>query len=202
MIYFYIFYLRRKLVIKNQYKIVGDTVIIYLKKRNGEILEGLIDLEDFEKVNKLNVTYFAAWDEDIQSYYIRYTKYLGMINGQFKNTTKLLHRIIMDAEKNDYVDHKTHNTLDNRKNNLKKTSCKNNTQNRLGANKNTSTGVRNVSWAKSLNRYLVQFQVDGKNTCFGRFKEEDFNKAVELAEKLRNEIYKGNIYNNEDEKII
>lgn len=34
----------------NDYKIIGDETIIYLKRKDGTILECIIDTEDFEKV--------------------------------------------------------------------------------------------------------------------------------------------------------
>ena len=42
---------------------------------------------------------------------------------------------------------------------------------------------------KSLIR-CVQLQVNGKNTCFGKFEYKDLDKAGELAEKMRKEIYR------------
>lgn len=87
------------------------------------------------------------------------------------------------------VDHVNHNTLDNRKSNLKIRKGNSNSINRLGANKNSSTGERNVSWSEKINKYIVQLQVNGKNVVFGKFSKSEFSKAVSLAKRKRKEIY-------------
>jgi hypothetical protein len=91
------------------------------------------------------------------------------------------------TETKQVVDHLNHNTLDNRKHNLRIVSIDENNRNRRGANRNTSTGVRNVSYSKTDNKYIVQLQVNGKNTVFGRF--DSLEEAAELANIKRKEIY-------------
>lgn len=174
---------------KYNYKIEGNTVIIEFKQRNGNLHYGLIDLEELDLFLNYKYKWHVAWHVKTKSYYIRATEYLGLIDGKPKYQLVYFHTYLMNPKEDEIIDHRNHNTLDNRRDNLRPINYSNNLKNRNGLNDNNITGVRNVSWAKSTNRYLVQFQVNGKNTCFGRFKKEDFDKAKQLADKLRKEIY-------------
>lgn len=102
-----------------------------------------------------------------------------------------MHCVIMNTErsKGELVDHINHDTLDNRECNLRVVTNSENARNRNKLNVNNVSGERNVSLAKESNKWLVQLQVDGKNTCFGRFNYEDLDKAIELARQKRIELY-------------
>ena len=175
----------------NEYKINGDTTILFYKNRKGKKYEILIDTEDLDKLIKLNKHWNVASDgKTPPHYYAKTMEYLGIFDGKPKYKAFYLHDIIMDAQEGDYVDHKKHDTLNNKKNNLRITKQDANAQNRLKANKNNkSSGYRNVSWAKGIQKWLVQLQVDGKNKVFGKFNYEDLDKAIKLAEIKRKEIY-------------
>lgn len=173
---------------KNEYKIIDNMVIIYLKKRTGEVFETIIDLDDLEKVKKLNFSWNAAWYKKIGGYYAAATEYLGMINGKPKYKTHLLHRMILSPNDKQCVDHKNHDTLDNRKENLRLSTKVTNSKNRSGKNKNNSTGYRNVSYDKTNDKYIVQLQIDKKNVTLGRF--DDVHEAGKVAKEMRKKYYK------------
>jgi hypothetical protein len=170
----------------NEYKIFDDYVIIYFKKRNGEIYESYIDKEDLQKLITLNWSWNLVLDKYTQTYYVKTSEYLGVINKKSKHKTHYLHRIIMDYNGNDIIDHINHNTLDNRKINLRIILKPNNEKNRKGKNINNTSGYRNVCWIKGF--WKVQLQVDGKNY---RFPENFTNvdEAGKFAEEKRKEIY-------------
>jgi hypothetical protein len=96
----------------------------------------------------------------------------------------------MNADSDDIIDHKNHDTLNNRKYNLGCTTQTRNMMNRKGANSNTTSGERNVCWVKANQKWRVQLQVNGKCTNFGEFNYDDLDKAIALARKKREEIYK------------
>lgn len=173
--------------VKNKYKIKGNTTIIYLNKQDGSVMEALIDTEDLDKLKDFDYKWGAAWDPRVPGHYARSSVYTGMKNG--KGTCKMvyLHRYIINAEEGEYVDHINRNTLDNRKRNLRKTSQSENMQNRSGANSNNTTGYRNVSYVKGEGKYIVQLQIDGKNTRLGAF--DDVHEAGRFAEKMRKKYY-------------
>jgi len=111
-------------------------------------------------------------------------------NGILKiNKTYKLHRLIMGVESKVRVDHINHNTLDNRKENLRIVSIMQNAKHRESKNKNNKSGYRNVSLDKRANEWMVQLQVDGKNTCFKRFPYDKVDEAGTYAKIKREEIY-------------
>lgn len=162
-------------------------MIIYLN-RKGKEHETIIDLDDLEKVSEIEYRWHAAWDKFMQSHYARATIYTGMDeNGKSKSKSLLLHRYIMDVSKDQVIDHINHNTLDNRKNNLRLTTISKNSRHREGVNKNNTTGYRNVCYSKTENKYIVQLQIDSKNTRLGVF--DDVHEAGEFAKTMREKYY-------------
>lgn len=87
------------------------------------------------------------------------------------------------------VDHENHDTLDNRKSNLRVIADSNNSKNRRTRNSNNKSGYRNVCWNERENKWIVQLQVNKKNTVLGRFHKEQLEEAGKFAEKMRKEIY-------------
>lgn len=85
------------------------------------------------------------------------------------------------------VDHINHNTLDDRKSNLRIITSGSNSMNRKGRNSNNKSGYRNVSWHKSINKWVVQLQIDGKNRVLGQF--DDVHEAGRFAKEMRIKYY-------------
>jgi len=179
--------------LRNKYEIRGDTTAIFLSNRKGETYETLIDTEDLEKIVALNLSWHLRFDPSTKSYYAKATRYIPKTdeNG-WKSESVYLHMVIMDFKFenfNGHVDHINHNRLDNRKVNLRILPVSKNLRHRKGRNSNNKSGERNVCWSKTEQKYLVQLMHNGKNTCFGRFDEDEFDKAVALARRLRKELY-------------
>lgn len=169
----------------NNYVVDGKNGIakIELNRRNEESLWAIIDLEDLERVINFPYTWFAQYDEDIDNYYAKTSVYNSETK---KNNPLFLHQFIMDANGH-IVDHKNSNTLDDRKSNLRVDLNGNNQKNRKGKNKNNTSGYRNVSWSKSKNKWLVQLQINKKNTILGEF--DDVHEAGKYAEEMRKKYY-------------
>jgi len=129
---------------KNRYKICGDYTIIYLPKKTGEIYETKINTEDLDKLIIQNLSWNATYDPKMSQHYVQSTEYLGIIDGKAKYKIRQLAREIVEAKEDEYVDHKNHDTLDNRRNNLRITKFEQNAKNRKGKNKNNKSGYRNV----------------------------------------------------------
>lgn len=177
----------------NKHKILGDTTVIYLEKRDGRIFETYIDTEDLEKVKAYDVSWNEAFYKKINSSYAQATKYLGMKDGKPKYKTLYLPKIVMDCPDELKVDHKNHNGLDNRKQNLCIVTNQENLVNRRGANPNSKSGHRNVSQQGKW--WVVQIQIDGKNTIVGKFPLNQLEEASEFAEEMRQKYYYDRIYN-------
>jgi hypothetical protein len=172
--------------LKNSYEICEDYVAIHLKSKERDDLVSYIDLDDLDKILKYKVSWNASWRENTKSYYATATEYLGMQEGRPRYKILYLHRLIFDnPHKSIKIDHVFHKTLDNRKVNLRPSDNTKNNQHRKGRNKNNTSGYRNVCFFNG--KYIVQLQIDGKNTCLGKF--NDVKEAVAFAEEMRKKYY-------------
>jgi DUF971 family protein len=170
---------------KNRYKIVDDYIVVYLDRRDGTVLETLIDLDDFDKVLNYEFKWFAKYNLNTDSYYVYSTIYKYTPEGKKFNSTVKLNKYVLDYTGNKEIDHKNHDTLDNRKFNLRVSEYADNSKHRKGKNKNNSTGYRNVSMRNG--KPIVQLQVDGKNRVWSGFK--DIHEAGLFARTKREEVY-------------
>jgi hypothetical protein len=136
---------------KNKYKIDGQTLIVYNRKDNKEML---FDAEDFDLVKQY------TWCID-----------RGYVVG---NGIKA-HRLIMKAKKGQLVDHRYHNTTDNRKCNLLLANHQINQHNRKT--------VKGYCWDKSYSRWKAYIKVDGKLIHIGRYNTETEARTAYLEAK-------------------
>lgn len=176
--------------INNKYNIIDDkTAEIIVVRRNGDVYKILVDIDTLEWLKTLNLSWHVTYMPCNQCWYAQATEYLGIINGKPAYKTYYLSKLILKADynKRECVDHKNHNTLDNRKDNLRIGVIKKNTKNRKSKNSNNKSGYRNVSWNKSRNKWVVQLIIDGKNSVVGLF--DDVHEAGAFAKKKREELY-------------
>lgn len=171
---------------KNDFKIVDDYAIIYLKKPDGTIFETLIDLEDLDKVINFPYTWNADYQKKIKNYYAVATVQLGVVDGRRKSTSVFLHKFVMN-EKENIVDHIEHNTLDNRKKNLRVTNNALNSKNRKGKNSNNKSGYRNVFWNSTIEKWSVRLCKDYKTINLGDY--DDVDEAACIAKEGRLKYY-------------
>jgi hypothetical protein len=173
----------------NEYKIIGDTTIIYFTNRYDEIInEGYIDTEDLQMLIDLDYHWCADLYRGTRDYYAKYIEFYKDQNNETKKKVHCLHREIMHVhDKYIKVDHREHNTLDNRKINLRVTNNQKNTRNRKGKNSNNKSGFRNVS--KQGKWWVVQLQIEGKNTILKKFPLDQVDEAGVYAELMRQKYY-------------
>lgn len=163
---------------KNNFITDGNTTIIFLTRKNGDILEALIDTSDLDKIQEFPNTWMAHWDKNRQQYYC--DGKLPRQNGKSKRIS--LHRYLLDPPSHMVVDHINHDPLDNRRYNLRILTNAQNCQNKNGLNKNNKTGVRGVSWCESLQSWRVSIRKNGKYVYQNNFKKfEDAKAAAEGA---------------------
>lgn len=104
-----------------------------------------------------------------------------------------MHNLILSKINNDNViDHVNHNTLDNRKQNLREISKKENSQNICSHLKNSKTQYRNIT----IERGKYRVRIRGKS--FGRY--STIEEAKQVAINKRKEVFP--ISSNLNEKII
>lgn len=160
---------------------------LYFEKRNGDIHEIIVDADEIERLKEVNYMWNTHYKPCTKTYYSAYTLY-EETDGEKTHKTIYLARFIMNVtDPNITVDHWNHDTLDNRKENLRITVIGPNDTHRSGKNSNNKSGHRNVSWNGS--GWSVQLMVDGKNTCLKRFKKNQLEEAGAYAKRMRQELY-------------
>lgn len=130
--------------------------------------EFYFDLEDYEKIK--NYCWFENND--------------GYIETNINGKTIKIHRMIMDVtDRNIFVDHINHNTLDNRKSELRICCNQENCFNESIARNNT-TGIMGVIWHKRDNIWEAIIGYNNKSIYLGRSKDKDTAIKMRLqAEK-------------------
>ncbi len=122
-----------------------------------------VDDEDFVRVKQ------HTWGLGIKGRYVG-----SHINGKYV----LLHTFIVGCK---FVDHTNHDSLDNRKVNLRVCTQAQNLANSRMQSSNSS-GFKGVSWDKSRNKYSAKISVFNKTVNLGRFKEAvDAARAYDTA---------------------
>lgn len=175
--------------IPNNYIIDEEKKIakIELRRKEGDNFWTVIDLEDLEYVSKW--TWYARYNWSNQKYYATHTVY-NPETKQASQTMDLQYYLInQNRDTNIRVDHIEHDTLDNRRSNLRVSTNDENTKHRKGKNSNNVSGYRNVAYIKNIKGtpYHVQLMVNGKNTVLGKF--SDVHEAGAYAKKMREELY-------------
>lgn len=98
-----------------------------------------------------------------------------------------LSRFIVDAKEDEIVDHEDHDTLNNRKYNLRVTKFQKNTMNRNGKNSNNKSGYRNVFWNSNIEKWSVRLSINYKTINLGDY--DDVDEAGRVAEEGRQKYY-------------
>ncbi len=139
-------------------------VVLY-KRDNTEKTRTKIDLSDIKKIKDIrwNHTYYG---------------YVG------SNKKGFLHRYIMGVDKGYEIDHINHNTLDNRRQNLRICTRQQNGRNQKIRTDNTS-GVKGVYYSKDKRkkRWRALIFINGKEIHLGRYMtKEEATQVREDAE--------------------
>ena len=163
----------------NTYDLSGVYGVGYTSK--GE--EFWFDLEDYDLIKNY------CW-------YLSNNKYI--VTGSGKNT-KLLHRLITNCESNMVVDHINHNTMDNRRYNLRICTQSENTANSQIAINNVS-GVTGVTWNSIKNKWESKIMVNRKTINLGRY--NNFEDAVKARKEAEEKYFGEFSYDNSQKYIL
>lgn len=151
---------------------IDDSIIKFLVEspKYGDI-EVIIDKEDLIHINKY--TWHLKYDKKIDGFYI---------SSQYKNKHLILSRIILNlTDPKIKADHINHNTLDNRKINLRKCNNSQNNCNKFLTSDNKS-GYKGVSWRLDCKKWRSTIYKNNKCIHLGYFKNKiDAAKAYNEA---------------------
>lgn len=111
-------------------------------------------------------------------------------------TQNSMHRLIMGNPENSIVDHEDRNGLNNRRDNLRICTKQENARNANLA-KNSSSGVKGVSWNKNRNYWEAHISVNQKKIHLGCF--HDLKEATAARLKAEQEIDPEFFHNDEQE---
>lgn len=172
----------------NKYIINGNITTLILERKNSDNMETIIDTEDLERLKQQGYSWHAQWNVENLEFYattcIRFTDTDGKRNGK----VRALAREIMNVNETCIkVDHINHNTLDNRKCNLRLTNQSENSLNKNGRNSNNKSGYRNVFWNNNIGKWTVSLCKNYKRIIIGDY--DDVDIAGKMAEKARQKYY-------------
>ncbi len=141
-----------------------------------------VDATKYEQLNQFN--WFAYWDPCSMSFYARRAKWNP---GRKRQRIVEMAGEILQLKTNEHPDHKNHDTLDNRRENLRKATKSQNMMNRRMKRDNTS-GYIGVHW--HLGKWQARITSNGKRISLGHFFSiEKADRAYdEAAKKLYGEF--------------
>lgn len=160
--------------LRNDYEIRGDITAIFLKRKDGSVIETIISTSDLEKIRSLSTRWSAFAKKGSPNFYVCGHTYVNK-----KRIKHALHRFILDEPDGLLVDHINRDTLDNTRSNLRAVTVKQNGQNRGKYSTRSNTGLRGVYWRERNKIYVAQVKVNQKIIYLGSFKNiADAEKAV------------------------
>jgi len=157
-------------------EVYKDETTAYIKvfKKNSEYIS-IIDIEDYEKVKKIN-------------WYLISSGYLATSNLPKIGKTVLLHYYLIEYDKEKFeCDHINRNKLDNRKENLRIVTRRQNSLN-VGQLKNNTSGYKGVTWNKKYKKWRAYIESEGIKYHLGYF--ENIEDAINIRKKAEQKFHK------------
>ena len=138
----------------------------------------LVDDEDYEWLSQWK--WCAAWDVRTRSFRACRTE---ILDG--KRHPRTMHGLIMKTHPGQEVDHVNHNTLDNRRENLRLCDhCQNQANQRKHAD--SKSPYKGICWHARHKKWMATIHVRGVHTHLGYFKTpEEAARAYDAAAKER-----------------
>lgn len=160
---------KRALKFRNTYDLSGTYGVGYTNK--GE--KFYFDIEDFDKIKQY------CWRIDKDGYVVT-----NLPSSESATRSLIpLHRLVLQAKKDDVVDHIKHNTVDNRKSQLRIVTR---SQNSINAQirSNNKSGITGVYFYPKTQKWTAEIKVNKKKIFLGYFQNmEDAVKARKEAEE-------------------
>ena len=161
-----------------------------MKIKLNKGLYAIVDAKDYKHCMAGGSQWFAwaryrknASGNPVRTYYVM----RNVEKPDGTRTTQLMHRFILGlTDSRIQADHKDGDGLNNRRNNLRRSTNSQNSQNRVRLSSNSTSGVSGVYWDKTNNKWVAEIIIYGKYKFLGRFSSlQDAKKARRKAEKER-----------------
>jgi hypothetical protein len=141
-------------------KLGGDIILVCLTQNK----KAIIDASDYKKICKHK--WFASYCSHTESFYA-----VTNINKEGGIQTRLyMARLILEADSNTIVDHINHDTLDNRRCNLRACTLSENARNRI--HQGGSSKYKGVFWKKANGKWCAQISEGGRKIYLGLYNNE------------------------------
>lgn len=135
--------------------------VVFMRLTQGQIC--LLDEDDYMRREIKDYRWCAKWDGKTKSFRaVRNDRSTG------KHFTLAISRVIMNCPKGLVVDHISHDTVDNRRCNLRICSIAQNGQNRR-RQRNSGSGYKGVTFHNVIKKWQARIQVDGKRISLGYY---------------------------------
>lgn len=141
----------------------------YINLTRGQ--QALVDDEDFEYLSQWK------WHCTSNKYVARRLPSKGDIQGKIV----LMHRSVNKTPDGYDTDHINHDTLDNRRINLRTVTESQNLHNRP-TQKNSSTGYKGVYWSKQKKSWFAKVVIENKQIYLGHY--ANIEDAIEARKKI------------------
>ena len=164
---------------KNEYALSEDGKTAYIKLTQGQV--AIIDAEDLEKICAYR--WCALWGPNRESYVAATNIY----EAGKRTYLMYMHRLIMNAQKGEVVDHINGDPLLDKKSNLRICTPAENSRNLPKSSRNTS-GTKGLT--KRNGKWIASIRMDGKVKHIGSYDtyEEALSARKEYEQKLYGEF--------------
>jgi hypothetical protein len=136
------------------------------------------------QLNKGQIAVIDAADFDLVCEFTWSVAGSGYVRTEVDGQSFSLHRLILKAPADQFVDHINGDVLDNRRANLRPATRSQNMQNQRGAQRNSASGRRGVI-RRHYGAYQVRLGVAGKTLYLGTFSDLEQADAVARAARAR-----------------
>jgi hypothetical protein len=146
----------------------------------------LVDDEDYEMLVDV-----GSWHSH-RSRHVEYAEHITPHDANGKQTTIMMHHLIMCVPKGMQIDHIDGNGLNNQKNNLRVVTNRINQMNRKWQRTSQYPGI---TWERRRKHWVAQAQIDGKHIHIGSYPTEELahqaylNRVMPLEENIKRNCY-------------
>ncbi len=129
----------------------------------------LVSSQKYHLVIDGGLKWYLEWSEDATTFYAK----RNVRRADGKQTTQYAHRLIMNCPPDLRIDHKNHNGLDNRDDNLRIVTASQSQYNRRKPRNAITSKYKGVCYYKHKKKWVARINIDGKRKYLGYFDTEE-----------------------------